>query len=171
MRGFDQTCKTSPQKIPSAHKATRSPQRVKPRDGVAACEQLLDQRRCQAVLRERVVVEAVKDEPNDRDRRLAILGKLVKRMPVPIRAIRMDDGAEIMAGRETAYRDRCIALSVSPPRSPQPNGRVERLNGTAGRALWACYDGDLASPPSCRRHCGRRRSTTLLTAPSRPSGI
>ena len=37
-------------------------------------------------------------------------------------------------------------LYVLPPRSPKLNGRVERLNGTARREFWECYDGDLDLP-------------------------
>ncbi len=33
-----------------------------------------------------------------------------------------------------------------PPRSPKRNGRVERLNGTAHREFWECYEGDLDLP-------------------------
>ena len=74
------------------------------------------------------------------------LAELIARMPVPVRAIQVDGGAEFMAGFETACRDRGIALYVLPPRSPKLNGRVERLNGTARREFWECCDGDLDLP-------------------------
>ena len=76
----------------------------------------------------------------------AFLDELIARMPVPIQAIQVDGGSEFMATFETACQDRGIALSVLPPRSPKLNGRVERLNGTARREFWECYDGDLDLP-------------------------
>lgn len=76
----------------------------------------------------------------------AFLDELLARMPVPIRAIQVGGGSEFMAGFETACRDRGIALYVLPPRSPKLNGRVERLNGTARREFWECYDGELDLP-------------------------
>ncbi len=76
----------------------------------------------------------------------AFLDELVARMPVPVQAIQVDGGSEFMAGFETACQTRGIALYVLPPRSPKLNGRVERLNGTARREFWECYDGDLELP-------------------------
>jgi len=73
-----------------------------------------------------------------------LLDELVARMPVP--AIQVDGGAEFMAGFEAACQAKQIALYVLPPRSPKLKGRVERLNGTAGREFWECYDGDLDLP-------------------------
>jgi len=51
-----------------------------------------------------------------------------------------------MAGFERACEARGIALYVLPPRSPKLNGRVERLNGTARREFWECYEGELDLP-------------------------
>jgi transposase InsO family protein len=51
-----------------------------------------------------------------------------------------------MADFERTCQARDIALYVLPPRSPKLNGRVERLNGTARREFWECYDGDLDLP-------------------------
>jgi transposase InsO family protein len=76
----------------------------------------------------------------------AFLDELLARMPVPVQAIQVDGGSEFMAGFETACRERGIALYVLPPRSPKLNGRVERLNGTARREFWECYEGDLDLP-------------------------
>lgn len=76
----------------------------------------------------------------------AFLDELVARMPVPVEAIQVDGGSEFMAEFETACRDRDIALSVLPPRSPKLNGRVERLNGTSRREFWEVYDGALDLP-------------------------
>ena len=76
----------------------------------------------------------------------SFLDDLVDRLPVPVQAIQVDGGSEFMASFETACQDRGIALYVLPPRSPKLNGRVERLNGTARREFWECYDGDLDLP-------------------------
>lgn len=74
------------------------------------------------------------------------LDDLVDRMPFPVQAIQVDGGSEFMAAFERACQDRQIALYVLPPRSPKLNGRAERLNGTARREFWECYDGDLELP-------------------------
>jgi len=76
----------------------------------------------------------------------AFLDELVTRMPVPVQAIQVDGGSEFMGGFEAACEAPQIALSVLPPRSPKLNGRVERLNGTARREFWECYEGDLDLP-------------------------
>jgi len=76
----------------------------------------------------------------------AFLDELVARMPFSVQAIQVDGGSEFMAGFERACQDRQIALYVLPPRSPKLHGRVERLNGTARREFWECYDGDLDLP-------------------------
>lgn len=76
----------------------------------------------------------------------AFLDELLARMPVPVQAIQVDGGSEFMAAFETACQERGIALYVLPPRSPKLNGRVERLNGTARREFWECYEGDLDLP-------------------------
>ena len=76
----------------------------------------------------------------------AFLDELLTRMPVPIQAIQVDGGSEFMAAFEAACQANGIALYVLPPRSPKLNGRVERLNGTARREFWECYDGDLDLP-------------------------
>lgn len=76
----------------------------------------------------------------------AFLDELVARMPFPIQAIQVDGGAEFMADFERACQTREIALYTLPPRSPKLNGRVERLNGTARREFWECYEGALDLP-------------------------
>jgi transposase InsO family protein len=76
----------------------------------------------------------------------AFLDDLVARMPFPVQAIQVDGGSEFMAHFEAACQQRGIALYTLPPRSPKLNGRVERLNGTARREFWECYDGDLDLP-------------------------
>lgn len=74
------------------------------------------------------------------------LDELVDRMPVPVAAIQVDGGSEFMSVFEEACQAREIALYVLPPRSPKLNGRVERLNGTARREFWECYEGELDLP-------------------------
>jgi putative transposase len=60
----------------------------------------------------------------------AVLDRLAERMPFPIRAISIDNGAEFMAEFETACEARGIRLFVLPPRSPKLHGAVERANRT-----------------------------------------
>lgn len=76
----------------------------------------------------------------------AFLVELLDRMPVPVQAIQVDGGSEFMSVFEDACQEREIALYVLPPRSPKLNGRVERLNGTARREFWECYEGELDLP-------------------------
>jgi transposase InsO family protein len=76
----------------------------------------------------------------------AFLAELIARMPVPIQGIQVDGGSEFMAAFEAACQAQGIALYVLPPRSPKLNGRVERLNGTARREFWECYEGELDLP-------------------------
>ncbi len=68
------------------------------------------------------------------------------RTPVPVQAIQVDEGSELMAEFESVCQAREIALDVVPPRSPKLNWRVERLNGTSRREFWECYAGDLDLP-------------------------
>ena len=76
----------------------------------------------------------------------AFLADLLARAPFPIQGIQVDGGSEFMADFETACQEHGIALYVLPPRSPKLNGRVERLNGTARREFWECYEGELDLP-------------------------
>ena len=76
----------------------------------------------------------------------AFLAELRERAPFPIQGIQVDGGSEFMAEFELACPAAGIALYVLPPRSPKLNGRVERLNGTARREFWECYDGGLDLP-------------------------
>jgi putative transposase len=59
-----------------------------------------------------------------------VLDRLAERMPFPVRAISIDNGAEFMAEFEAACQARGIALFVLPPRSPKLHGSVERANRT-----------------------------------------
>jgi transposase InsO family protein len=64
------------------------------------------------------------------------LGRLLERMPFPVRAIQVDGGSEFMAEFEQACQDRDIQLFVLPPRSPKLNGHVERAQRTHTEEFW-----------------------------------
>ncbi len=83
----------------------------------------------------------------------AILDAIADRMPFAIRAISVDNGAEFMAGFETACRDRAIILLTLPPPEapaarhggacqPDPHRGVPRGDRRAAR------DGTLAAGPA-----------------------
>ena len=59
-----------------------------------------------------------------------VLDRLAERMPFPVRAISIDNGAEFMAEFEAACQARGIRLFVLPRRSPKLHGSVERANRT-----------------------------------------
>ena len=58
------------------------------------------------------------------------LDKLIRDAPFGITAVQVDGGSEFMAGSGAACRDRGITLAVLPPKSPEMNGRVERMQAT-----------------------------------------
>lgn len=68
------------------------------------------------------------------------LDKLVAEAPFPVRAIQIDGGSEFMAEFEAACQKKEIALWVLPPRSPEMNGRVERMQATWRYEFYAVYD-------------------------------
>lgn len=68
------------------------------------------------------------------------LDKLAAVLPFPITAIQIDGGSEFMAEFEAACQRKGIALHVLPPRSPELNGRVERMQGTWRYEFYAVYD-------------------------------
>jgi putative transposase len=68
------------------------------------------------------------------------LDKLVAELPFELRAIQIDGGSEFMAEFEAACEQKGVALHVLPPRSPELNGRVERLQGTWRYEFYAVYD-------------------------------
>ncbi len=51
----------------------------------------------------------------------------------------VDGGSEFMADFEQACAERGIQLCVLPPRSPQLNGRVERLQATFRHEFYGSY--------------------------------
>lgn len=69
----------------------------------------------------------------------AFLDQLLARMPFLVRALQIDGGSEFMADFESACQQRKITLYVLPPRSPNQNGRVERLNGTYRYGFYEAY--------------------------------
>ena len=75
------------------------------------------------------------------------LQEVVEQLPFPIRGIQVDGGSEFMAGFEGACQDLQIELYVLPPRRPQYNGCVERVNRTVREEFYSQYQGevDLAS--------------------------
>lgn len=68
------------------------------------------------------------------------LDKLLAEMPFPLRAIQIDGGSEFMAEFEAACAARKLPLWVLPPRSPEMNGRVERMQATWRYEFYATYD-------------------------------
>lgn len=78
---------------------------------------------------------------------VAILDALAVRMPFPVRAISVDNGAEFMADFEAACEQRGIALLTLPPRSPKLHGSVERGNRTHTEEFYEVTEAepDLAS--------------------------
>jgi putative transposase len=69
------------------------------------------------------------------------LDHVIKNFRFPIRSIQVDGGCEFMGEFEAACKARDIALYVLPPRSPELNGNVERMNGTIRREFYRMYDG------------------------------
>lgn len=68
------------------------------------------------------------------------LDKLAVELPFPLRAIQIDGGSEFKAEFESACEAKGIALWVLPPRSPELNGRVERMQATWRYEFYAVYD-------------------------------
>jgi transposase InsO family protein len=69
-----------------------------------------------------------------------VLDRLAERMPFPIRAISIDNGAEFRAEFEAACETRGIRLFVLPPRSPKLHGSVERANRTHTEEFYEVTD-------------------------------
>lgn len=70
------------------------------------------------------------------------LVKAIEQMPFPIRGIQVDGGSEFMGPFVQFCEDRGIGLKVLPPRRPQYNGHVERVNRTGREELYSQYQGD-----------------------------
>jgi transposase InsO family protein len=64
-----------------------------------------------------------------------------KQMPFPIQSIQVDGGSEFRGEFERACKTSAIPLFVTPPRSPEINGTVERANGAAKFEFYYLYEG------------------------------
>jgi len=71
------------------------------------------------------------------------LGRMLARLPFPVRAIQVDGGSEFMADFEDLCQTKGIPLYVLPPRSPKLNGHVERSQRTHATEF---YDVTTAQP-------------------------
>ena len=72
-----------------------------------------------------------------------------------IRAVQVDGGSEFMAEFEAECKALGLPLLVLPPRSPQPDGIVERANRTARVECWSQHRGEpacAAMNEALRRH-------------------
>ncbi len=58
------------------------------------------------------------------------LDKVIAEAPFKIKSIQVDGGCEFMKEFEESCKNKGIKLYVLPPRSPELNGGVERINGT-----------------------------------------
>ncbi len=68
------------------------------------------------------------------------LDALQQALPFPIRSIQVDGGSEFMKRFEAACQAKAIPLYVLPPKRPQYNGGVERMNRTMRDDLYARKD-------------------------------
>ena len=68
---------------------------------------------------------------------------LLKALPFPLQCIQVDGDSKFMAQFENACEQLHIPLCVLPPRRPQFNGCVERVNRSAQIEFWNLYDGPL----------------------------
>ena len=69
------------------------------------------------------------------------LDYLQEKFPFQIISIQVDGGSEFMGDFEDLCRERGIILMVLPPRRPQYNGSVERVNGTVKHEFYQFYKG------------------------------
>ena len=72
-----------------------------------------------------------------------------------IRAVQVDGGSEFMAEFEAGCRALGLPPLVLPPRSPQPDGIVERANRAARVECWSRHRGELTCAgmnETLRRH-------------------
>lgn len=64
-----------------------------------------------------------------------------QQLPFPLLSIQVDGGSEFMGDFEAACKAKNIPLYVLPPRSPEMNGRVERINSTVKSEFYKLYEG------------------------------
>jgi transposase len=62
-----------------------------------------------------------------------------KELPFPLFSIQVDGGSEFMGEFEAACKARKIPLYALPPRSPEMNGKVERINSTVKSEFYKLY--------------------------------
>ena len=74
------------------------------------------------------------------------LDKVVRGMPFEAEAVQVDGGSEFKAEFELECRKRGIALRVLPPRSPKPNGNVERTADANNTKAAESADGECQKP-------------------------
>lgn len=63
------------------------------------------------------------------------------KFPFQVISIQVDGGSEFMGDFEALCQERGIILLVLPPRRPQYNGSVERVNGTVKHEFYQFYEG------------------------------
>lgn len=68
------------------------------------------------------------------------LDQVIKKSPFKIHSIQVDGGSEFMKEFEDACEEKGIKLYVLPPRSPELNGGVERINGTWREEFYNFYE-------------------------------
>jgi putative transposase len=68
---------------------------------------------------------------------------LRKKFPFRLRALQIDGGSEFKAQFEAACRQVGLPLYVNPPRCPELNGHIERVNRTAREEFYEVEDLDL----------------------------
>lgn len=71
----------------------------------------------------------------------AFLQHMEQSFPFKILSIQVDGGSEFMAEFEQLCQSKNIPLYVLPPRSPEYNGNIERINGTSKYEFYALYNG------------------------------
>lgn len=65
---------------------------------------------------------------------------IIQQLPFPLLSVQVDGGSEFKGEFEQACKSRKIPLFVTPARSPQINGAVERGNGTVKYEFYSLYD-------------------------------
>lgn len=70
----------------------------------------------------------------------ALLDKLCAEAPFPVTGLQVDGGSEFKADFEEACKARGLVLYVLPPKSPQLNGAVERVQSSWRYEFYACFD-------------------------------
>lgn len=68
------------------------------------------------------------------------LDKVLQVFPFAVKGIQVDGGSEFMAEFEQACKDKGLALFVLPPKRPDLNGSVERVQGSWRYEFYACHD-------------------------------